>query len=174
MMLPIIKLIFPFGFLCNTSNAFAYRNTMNPSKHQLILFNPMNQNNYHNINKSLLIHLRGGGEDDGTDSAVNNNESIPSDSLEIEPTKAAAAITTSTLTSSIVSLAQKYNTLLDTKPIATKSITASLIFCLSDIVAQKIEKGDEDKEFDKKRTIAIMIVGLIYGRALHTWYGASK
>jgi len=65
--------------------------------------------------------------------------------------------------------AQSYSKYLESNPIATKSVTACLIFAASDTLAQMI---DGNKKRDLKRTFAASLVGLFYfGPAAHFWYG---
>mmetsp|Transcript_24725 Transcript_24725/g.36253 ORF Transcript_24725/g.36253 Transcript_24725/m.36253 type:complete len:341 (-) Transcript_24725:145-1167(-) len=67
-----------------------------------------------------------------------------------------------------------YSTQLTNRPILTKSITASIIFGLSDWTAQKLEGKDDDDEGAKMnwtRIISASLVGLLYfGPAAHGWY----
>jgi protein Mpv17 len=82
--------------------------------------------------------------------------------------------------------AVQYTKLLETRPIIVKSITAGVIFGLSDIAAQSIEsttnnkRGSGDKPEEKKRRLLLVekgrllasfLVGLLYfGPAAHVWY----
>lgn len=66
---------------------------------------------------------------------------------------------------SLASLGAAYSQSLAVRPIITKSLTASAIFALSDVVAQRITKDS-----DRTRTITSTLVGLFYfGPALHYW-----
>jgi len=66
------------------------------------------------------------------------------------------------------SLIQTYSNLLKSSPIFTKSLTAGLIFGLSDITAQKLENNGKR---DVKRTLCSAVVGFCYfGPAAHYWY----
>lgn len=66
--------------------------------------------------------------------------------------------------------AQTYSKYLESNPIATKSVTACLIFAVSDTLAQMIE-GKKSEERDLKRTFAASLIGLLYfGPAAHFWY----
>lgn len=71
----------------------------------------------------------------------------------------------------MVSFSKFYSASLQRSPILTKSITAGIIFTLSDILAQKLEKNDKPKKLQIKRIIASAIVGFAYfGPAAHYWY----
>lgn len=68
-------------------------------------------------------------------------------------------------TLSLASLGSAYAASLAARPIITKSVTASAIFALSDISAQRITKDS-----DWTRTVTSSLVGLFYfGPALHHW-----
>ena len=73
------------------------------------------------------------------------------------------------LISFIVAFGKQYSNWIDTFPIITKSITAGVIFGLSDAMAQIIETKSVDT--DKKRIIYTILIGLLYfGPAAHAWY----
>jgi len=77
------------------------------------------------------------------------------------------------MTSTLTKLGTAYGSSLEKNPIATKSITAGAIFVLSDLLAQRLEKDDEDnnKSTNWTRTISSALVGLLYfGPAAHYWY----
>lgn len=88
----------------------------------------------------------------------------------------------STLTSVAVvaplsSLASFYAHQLKTRPIQTKSVTAGIIFGLSDYFAQTIQRGDGGDGIEKKtaivqsRILTNFLVGLvIFGPAANWWY----
>ena len=69
---------------------------------------------------------------------------------------------------------------LRTRPIQTKSVTAGIIFGLSDYFAQTIERGKDDddagdgknkKEIVQSRILTSFLVGLcIFGPAANKWY----
>jgi len=78
----------------------------------------------------------------------------------------------------IFSFGKFYANSLEKRPIFTKSVTAGLIFTLSDWLAQRLE-GKKEKDdadggaaaTDWKRTISAGLVGLLYfGPAAHAWY----
>jgi protein Mpv17 len=72
------------------------------------------------------------------------------------------------------SLASLYAHQLRTRPIQTKSVTAGIIFGLSDYFAQTIEIGksdDESKAIVQSRILTTFLVGLmIFGPAANSWY----
>ena len=98
------------------------------------------------------------------------------DKLELPMKYGAATAAISTpLLSLALNFGKKYATLLDTSPILTKSITAGIIFGLSDYTAQQIESSSSDGNRHRKnwtRIITASLVGLLYfGPAAHAWYG---
>eukprot|EP00559_Dactyliosolen_fragilissimus_P007099 CAMPEP_0184859332 /NCGR_PEP_ID=MMETSP0580-20130426/4335_1 /TAXON_ID=1118495 /ORGANISM="Dactyliosolen fragilissimus" /LENGTH=77 /DNA_ID=CAMNT_0027355899 /DNA_START=92 /DNA_END=322 /DNA_ORIENTATION=+ len=68
-----------------------------------------------------------------------------------------------------------YSKSLSTSPVITKSITAGIIFGMSDYTAQLIEKDGTEKNEDDKgqdwvRILTSTAVGLFYfGPAAHAW-----
>ena len=110
-----------------------------------------------------LLTLRG-----GADSAT--IESADVEEPTTKTTNMAASIASSA--SLVASLGKFYSSSLSTHPILTKSVTASLIFGLSDFLAQKLENAKKDApKYNKTRTIVSMAVGLLYfGPAAHAWY----
>ncbi len=109
---------------------------------------------------SLMVALRGGqqSEVDGTS---------PSPSTFCKMTSVAVAAPLS-------SFASFYAHQLRTRPIYTKSITASVIFGMSDYFAQTIERnksGGEKETIVKSRILTGMLVGLlVFGPAANWWY----
>jgi len=72
--------------------------------------------------------------------------------------------------SSVLGLGKKYAFVLEKSPIITKSVTAGLIFGLSDYVAQDLEHGGNNKK-NWTRIVSALLVGLVYfGPAAHAWY----
>jgi protein Mpv17 len=77
------------------------------------------------------------------------------------------------------SLGSLYASWLERRPIVTKSVTASLIFGLSDYLAQVLERSAKPTTtatptttISSKRILWSMLVGLLYfGPAAHFWYG---
>ena len=69
---------------------------------------------------------------------------------------------------------ESYVRILETHPIVAKSVTAGIIFGLSDTTAQILEssrKAEKKGKLDKKRLLASVLVGLLYfGPAAHKWY----
>lgn len=77
------------------------------------------------------------------------------------------------MTTMLASLAKSYEHSLAQRPIATKSMTAGIIFGLSDYLAQRIESRNADNKtsLDWTRILASTAVGLFYfGPAAHFWY----
>ena len=117
--------------------------------------------------QAYLINVRGGGQEES--SGDTNN---PRDLLKRSCLLPALSI--------MSQWGKTYSSLLETRPIVTKSVTAGIIFGLSDWTAQILQSsgkaGDDDKEakkskLDKPRLIGSILVGLLYfGPAAHAWY----
>jgi len=74
----------------------------------------------------------------------------------------------SSLTTAFVGLGESYGGCLESYPLRTKSITACLVFFLSDYLAQRVE---DRKSLDARRLVTGALVGLLYfGPAAHYWY----
>jgi hypothetical protein len=122
--------------------------------------------------------LRGGEQQESSD----NNAEASSDFLERGQSaattgkiqQAAAIPALSAALSALTFVGQKYTRYLETFPILTKSFTAGVIFGLSDLLAQKLEKSSDeskDQPLVWTRLIASALVGLLYfGPAAHYWY----
>lgn len=149
--------------------------------------------------RSSLMILRGGQQDDdavtdldATDDGASAGmaESQSAATVEVEVETAADEITTkpSSATSPLLSamapvssliqiFATMYTQQLTANPIVTKSLTAGIIFGLSDWCAQLIERGDEE-EGEKQalvpsRILTTFLVGLLFfGPAANLWYSA--
>ena len=148
------------------------------------------------LSMSSLVLLRGGQQADEQehvaevdDSHVlqDSAEDLPSDSKSIDDENLSTQTTSlSTLTSAAIvaplsSIASFYAHQLRTRPIQTKSVTAGVIFGLSDYFAQTIERGKEvsgddggeknKKEIVQSRILTTFLVGLlIFGPAANKWY----
>lgn len=73
------------------------------------------------------------------------------------------------------SLIRQYSAALDTCPVLTKSLTASSIFGLSDVVAQIIEQsGAGAFVMDQPRVLMNLAVGFCFGPAAHVWYAVMQ
>lgn len=97
---------------------------------------------------------------------------------------AVTAPASSAFTALLASIGKNYGTMLDTRPILTKSVTAGFIFSLSDFLAQRIEqrqKGNGNPNGKDKKQIQAAInwtrllsstaIGFFYfGPAAHYWY----
>lgn len=73
----------------------------------------------------------------------------------------------------MASFSKFYVSSLQQSPILTKSITAGIVFALSDILAQRLERkgGEKGKKLSMNRIVASIIVGFAYfGPAAHYWY----
>jgi protein Mpv17 len=89
------------------------------------------------------------------------------------PTVTAAVVSPkfAMLTTSLTSFGKIYSQQLEARPIATKSVTAGLIFALSDYLAQRLERTEKKESLNWTRLIASTLIGLLYfGPAAHYWY----
>ncbi|CAB9521237.1 PXMP2/4 family protein [Seminavis robusta] len=118
---------------------------------------PLNRRLAPKHNVLPVLTLRGGSEQE-----VSNNDSSTT----------SISLSQNTLSAVFLAGAQLYSQSLEKNPIITKSVTAGLIFAVSDLIAQGIERSaDKKKPHDKKRTFAASLVGLLYfGPAAHFWY----
>lgn len=143
---------------------------------------------------SSLVLLRGGEQEEQDHVAELNDDSVEenlyhtdSKSIDDENPSTASQSSSSTATSTLMSVAvltplssigSFYAHQLRTHPIQTKSVTAGIIFGLSDYFAQTIERDKDDddvgknkKEIVKSRILTSFIVGLcIFGPAANKWY----
>ena len=146
---------------------------------------------------SSLVMLRGGEQEEHDHIAEVDDESHDSvEELHYADSKAmddenpstaqpSSSTATSTLMSAAVltplsSIGSFYAQQLRTRPIQTKSVTAGIIFGLSDYFAQTIERGKDDddagdgknkKEIVQSRILTSFLVGLcIFGPAANKWY----
>ena len=85
-------------------------------------------------------------------------------------TKSPSAAVVATLPMTILTtVGEYYGNSLRTNPILTKSVTAGIIFMLSDYLAQRLE--DSKGKLSWKRMVSGGLVGLLYfGPAAHYWY----
>jgi len=145
------------------------------------------------VSSILSLSLRGGQQEEATE-AITVEEGIyqeevfegveaqkieeekpPASSL-VPETKTLGAMTMmAPLTAVLSSLGKSYGAQLQSRPILTKSVTAGLIFGLSDWTAQRLAKKSSKTESDKKldwtRILTAAAVGLLYfGPAAHKWY----
>jgi protein Mpv17 len=97
------------------------------------------------------------------------------------PSAAVSSMTSVPIISKLVGLfsaaGKSYSYRLEAQPILTKSMTAGIIFGLSDYFAQSIEQSENNdgksstSKFDWTRMVASTLVGLLYfGPAAHYWY----
>jgi len=142
-----------------------------------------------------LVVIEDSSTDDTLDDTVDDDDGTGGAGAAVHPTtmKTTTATTTAgagAVVSGAASVASKiscvlsktgllYSKSLESRPIMTKSMTAGLIFGLSDYLAQVIEqqRGNDDQKttpvakFDWTRFIASALIGLLYfGPAAHYWY----
>lgn len=71
------------------------------------------------------------------------------------------------------SIFSSYLRLLDTHPIVTKTITSGILVFSADIVAQRLEKTEEEKEHSThvwNRSIRLTVWTIFVTPAIHTWF----
>jgi len=147
---------------------------------------------------SHLFRFRGGGQQEEEQVVVDLEEDAPTTpeqdtvaaTQKVLPpasgTKRSASLLAFLPTSAIASLGKMYASSLESSPILTKSVTAGILFALSDMVAQRFEnksssQDDDDDDDDHQQTappsldairmISSGLVGLLYfGPAAHAWY----
>jgi protein Mpv17 len=92
------------------------------------------------------------------------------------PTMAASSPESNAFVSLVAQLGSAYADSLTQRPILTKSVTAGIIFALSDYIAQRAATtttaaGDGNARIDRTRLAVSAAVGLFYfGPAAHYWY----
>lgn len=128
----------------------------------------------------LVLPIRGGGDETpesgsaGSSASSEDGGHVVADTSTGKSATGTTVVSLAPITSLLQSAGGTYSNLLNTRPILTKAITASLIFGLSDFSAQQIEDGGEDGDKKKKdwtRIITASLVGLLYfGPAAHAWY----
>lgn len=124
--------------------------------------------------------LRGGEQEGPEDSDMEEEQQGRTLHLEVEqakeeppesPTTKVSSPKFAMLTTSLASVGKIYSQQLELRPIATKSITAGLIFGLSDYLAQRIDRTEKKEKLNVTRTLASALVGFLYfGPAAHYWY----
>ncbi|GAX29235.1 protein Mpv17 [Fistulifera solaris] len=103
----------------------------------------------------------------------------PTPMARITPTRATpwqmrggASATELPVSAPLTKLGTWYAVQIEKRPIYTKSVTACIIFALSDYLAQRLE-GKNNQQIDVKRATAGALIGLLYfGPAAHFWYEA--
>lgn len=111
--------------------------------------------------KRRLSQIRGGQQDRSTVA----KSTSPTQSLSL------------TIPTLLAGIGKSYSLSLERRPILTKSVTACIIFGMSDYLAQKLESGYNKQskislEYNWLRTLTSIAVGLFYfGPAAHAWYG---
>jgi len=128
-----------------------------------------------------IQHFRGGDDNDESNNNEDYQEQVvltaTTEEQEQQPKLSSSSLSRlGLLTTTMSFMGNSYATSLQQYPILTKSITACLIFGLSDYLAQKVEtKSSEEKKkafvFNIRRAVASSIVGLCYfGPVSHYWY----
>ena len=121
----------------------------------------------------LLALLRGGEQQQG-EADENNNLQSSEEEKPSPPTSTFGTLASTAVMAPLSSFASFYAHQLRTRPIQTKSVTAGIIFGLSDYFAQTLErsKGDgEKKAIVQSRVLTTFLVGLlIFGPAANWWY----
>ena len=131
------------------------------------------------VEKSALERLRGGQQQQASTTAEQPTK-------QQQPTPLSSSTAAVKMSSSLVaSFGKLYATLLERRPILTKSLTAGGIFIISDYLAQRLpQRGGDNKNnknnnrnqevvLDWGRMGAAGLVGLLYfGPAAHYWYEA--
>eukprot|EP00527_Entomoneis_sp_CCMP2396_P009414 CAMPEP_0198138574 /NCGR_PEP_ID=MMETSP1443-20131203/1960_1 /TAXON_ID=186043 /ORGANISM="Entomoneis sp., Strain CCMP2396" /LENGTH=317 /DNA_ID=CAMNT_0043800395 /DNA_START=221 /DNA_END=1174 /DNA_ORIENTATION=- len=143
---------------------------------------------------SKVLWLRGGQqtvvqeeslpEDTNEDKPSESSSSVMSNDEKTQTSNMGAAVVASSSTSMLTAIGKSYGSALSGHPIMTKSVTAGIIFAISDYLAQKFEASSSKNNGNGKggaattpkynwtRTLTSMAVGLFYfGPAAHFWYG---
>lgn len=131
-------------------------------------------------NRQMWRVLRGGEQEDPADADMEGVQEERVLHQEVEqalkeppesPTTKVSSPKFAMITTSLASFGKIYSQQLEQRPIATKSITAGLIFGLSDYLAQRIERKEGKEKLNLTRMLASTLVGLLYfGPAAHYWY----
>jgi protein Mpv17 len=131
-------------------------------------------------NRQIWRVLRGGEQEDPADAGMEEEQEERVLHLAVEkekvdppqsPTKKLSSPKFAMITTSLASFGKIYSQQLEQRPIATKSVTAGLIFGLSDYLAQRIERTEKKEKLNLTRMLASTLVGLLYfGPAAHYWY----
>mmetsp|Transcript_17365 Transcript_17365/g.37640 ORF Transcript_17365/g.37640 Transcript_17365/m.37640 type:complete len:299 (-) Transcript_17365:255-1151(-) len=158
---------------CSTGSiSRASRDRISGRRHDLLPSAGVKQST-HSLHLNLVLPLRGGGDNVSAEEAVAAADTSDASSKGSSLTTFASL---APITALLQSAGGSYSNLLNTRPVLTKSITASLIFGLSDFSAQQIEGGGNDEEGNKRskdwtRILTASLVGLLYfGPAAHAWY----
>ena len=148
-------------FTRKTSVAFTSANALSHPKNNLAFttLHPSSPRDILQQRQRLLTTLRGGGDPATAESTTETKSGM----LQSRQMSAVVAFA--------LAGASRYSQALERYPIGTKSVTAAVIFMISDLVAQRIERSDDNAKLDKKRTLTASLVGLLYfGPAAHVWY----
>jgi protein Mpv17 len=131
-------------------------------------------------NRQMWRVLRGGEQEDPADTGIEEEHVDRGLHLGVEQAKEEPPESATTkvwspkfamITTSLASFGKIYSQQLEQRPIATKSVTAGLIFGLSDYLAQRIERTEKKEKLNLTRMLASTLVGLLYfGPAAHYWY----
>jgi protein Mpv17 len=132
----------------------------------------------HSLHSSPVFLLRGGHQDQDT-ADIYDSETLPpqepfkEEEVTATPTKGAAVSSVpQMLSSAVTTFGTIYGSALIKRPILTKSMTACVVFAISDYLAQRME-ATKESTIQWKRLFAGALVGLLYfGPAAHYWYDA--
>ena len=124
------------------------------------------------LTPSTLMLLRGG--EQGEDEVGNEANSQLREQVETPPSNFGKMASVA-VAAPLSSFASFYAHQLKTRPVQTKSVTAGIIFGMSDYFAQTIERNksddEEKKAIVKSRILTSLLVGLIvFGPAANWWY----
>lgn len=128
------------------------------------------------LSAASLIGLRGGDQADSAEQVtqVSSTESEEEPTIQtIADTETRFAVSLAPMASKLAALGAAYGASLEKNPIPTKSVTAGVIFALSDWLAQRLTPSadGEKQKTNWTRTISSALVGLLYfGPAAHFWY----
>lgn len=182
MMSRVILLLYSLAHLqLMSSLAFSHpltRNTATALRHTSTTTKFIHHHHHH----QRWLSIRGGGQQQQEEDIMTTSSS-PQQIQEENSSQATSTAKQSGfqipfVTTALISFGKLYSQYLELYPIRTKSITACGIFAISDWLAQRFEQSSSSKEekqnkqsFDKKRTLAAALVGLLYfGPAAHYWY----
>ena len=113
------------------------------------------QRHHHLLQSPFLIPRGGGAEPDEDIIDLDNSNRVPNETSETDsgssssPRMASSVSSPGALTGALSSLCALYSNALEVYPILTKSVTAAILFDVSDQMAQMIEMRNKRKKNDK-------------------------